>query len=463
MSILNSIESALGGLMAQQKAMEVTGQNVANVNTPGYHRQEAVLVSRPTVQIGGSLLTEAGTGIGNGVDATTVRRYQNLFLQRQLLSSEGQTGRWTAMSDSLQQVEQVIAPGQDIDLSSMLDKFFGAWQTLSDNPEEMNNRLTVRTAAVNLTTALNSMASGLSSTQDQISGTLEMRVTTINSLADRMAELNTQIGVAKSEGRAPNDLQDERDQILEQLTTMAGVSNLSNDDTNGIINIGGRALVQGGTAFHVEWDSTGKQLAWETDGAKVNVQSGEIAGLYEVRDSIIPSYLQQLDNIASAMSSAVNNLHNNTLNPSGAVTMYGTPAGNFFTGTTAGGIAVASNILTDAGNIASTSTAGAPGDGSLAKQIFNLHQQPLVGSLTLNQSVESVIGLIGNATSTASTNLKASQALQTQVVNQLQSETGVSLDEEMTNLLIYQRAYDASARVLTIADQMLQTLIEKLG
>ncbi|MHB9024213.1 MAG: flagellar hook-associated protein FlgK [Armatimonadota bacterium] len=457
------MQTAMSGLMAQQRALEVTSQNVANLNTPGYHRQEAVLVSSPSVQIGGSLLSQAGASVGSGVDVLTIRRVQDQFLQRQLWQALGQTARWAMASDGLQQVEQVLAPGTDIDLSTMLNRFFTAWQGLAAHPEEMSARLTVRAEGENLAHTLNDMATKLADVGTQIDFSIEMRVTQINDLSDRLAALNAEIGQAKAEGRAPNDLMDQREEILGQLTTLAGVTNLSNDEATGITNLGGRALVQGNVAFHIQWDAASRQIVWQSDGSAATIASGEIAGLLEVRDGVIPSYLQQLDDIAAALAGAVNSLHNNTLNPNGAVTLTGAPAGDFFNGNTAGSIAVSAAILADAGEIATTGTPGAVGDGSLATQMFNLHQSALIGTQTLNQTAESLVGLVGTATRTAQTNLQASTALQNQVQVQQQAVSGVSLDEEMANLLVYQRAYDASARVLSIADQMLQTLLERLG
>lgn len=459
MSTFSAINTAMSGLQAQQAALEVTGQNVANVNTPGYHRQEAVLASRPPASSAAGTFTPFGALVGNGVEVTTIRRMQSQYVQQQMQSAQGQVGYWTTTQSNLQQIEATLSPGTGSDLSSMLDSFFTAWQGLASNPEQATLSDGVRAAGINLATALNSAAAQLDTASATIDDNLVSRVDRLNSLADQVADLNAQIAVAKSSGHTANDLQDQRATLMQEMGTLAGVSSLSSDEGSSIVNIGGRPLVQGTEAYHlkVAQGDGGAQIVWEDDGASAKIQSGEMGALLNVRDQVIPGYTAQLDGLASALATAVNTLHRQGMVGTGQ------QAGDFFTGTTAGSIQVSDAIRADASQIASSRVTGVPGDGGLATDIAALSRQALIGKLTLNQSAQYVVGQIGTAVKSAKTNQQANNAALQQYTTQEQAVSGVSLDEEMANLLVYQRAYDASAKVVSVADAMLQTLLEHMG
>lgn len=459
MSLLNSIYTAVSGMAAQQKGLEVTGHNVANVNTRGYHRQEVVLQPSAPMPPGGSIMSPSGGQFGTGVEVGYIRRMQNAYVQQQMSGVQADLGRSATMSDALNQIEGFLAPGAGLDLSSMIDKFFGSWQELSTSPEDVAGRLQVRSDSINLANALNGLVGQLDFMHAQVNIDLQSRVDKLNQLAGQLADLNAQVGVARSEGRQPNDLLDQRQLVLEDMAALVGASSLSTDEATSITNIGGRALVEGPMAHRVvlEDGPDGPILVWADDGDTVSVPSGEIAGMYEVRSTVIPEYKRQLDDLAAALAGAVNGLHRQ------GVLTNGSPAGDFFSGDTAGSLRVDGAIVADVNNIATTRIAGAEGDGTLAGELYALHGAPLIGNQTLAQHSQSLIGQIGNQVLTMQTDRNASQALSTMLMNRQQEVAGVSIDEEMTNLLAYQRAYDSSARVLVTANEMLKQLIETLG
>lgn len=458
MSILSSMQVSLSGLLAQQQAIEITSHNIANANTPGYHRQEAVLNALPPLPQPGSM-NSANTGLkGTGVEIGSIRRMMDAYAQQQIQSTQQEVNQWTTMSNGLTQIEGIIAPGQNMDLSSMLDQFFGAWQALSTHPEELSTRLTVRTAATNLTNTLNTMSGQLDNLQSLTATDLQSKVDRLNQLADNLADLNAKIGMATADGNNPNDYLDQRDQVLTEMAGVAGVSNISGEDTTGITSIGGHMLVEGARAWHVSIQQQGgsSQLVWD-DGSAVNNIGGDIAGLVQIHDTVIPDYRAQLDTIAANLASSVNALHVT------GVTQDNQPAGNFFAGNTAGSIHLDDTILANAANIATTTQLYAPGDGSLATDIYTLTNSPLIGNQTLSQTAQGLLSKIGNAVQTAHTNLQVKTAIRDAARQRDQQTGGVSLDEEMTNLIVYQRAYQASAHMMATLDQMAQTIIEKLG
>lgn len=458
MSSINTINIALTGMMSNQKALEVTGHNVANVNTEGYHRQQVIMQALPPYPPAGVQGAAAGGQYGTGVDIASVRRLQDTFLQQQAMQTAGQLSQWQANSSSLQQIESILAPGPGLGISDLLDQFFGSWQQLASQPENLATRQTVRSAAVSLANGLNQTVGQLDFNATQITTQIHSDVDRLNMLADQVAQLNAQIGMARAENRDPNDYLDQRGMLLAEMTQLAGVSTLSVDEASSIITVGGRALVEGSVAHHLSLQSGAgaTTIRWE-DGTIANISGGEIAGLLSTRDTVIPDYRAQLDAIASALNTAVNGLH------ATGVTMDDLPAGTFFTGTTAGSIRVTDAILADARKIAATTQVNAAGDGSLATDIYGLYTAQLVGNQTLGQASQSIIGQIGNAVQTAKTQVEINAALKGMQDNQEKLVSGVSLDEELANMLIYQRAFAASARMLTTADQMMQTVIEMMG
>jgi flagellar hook-associated protein 1 FlgK len=200
-----------------------------------------------------------------------------------------------------------------------------------------------------------------------------------------------------------------------------------------------------------------QRLVWDTDGTAASVTRGEIAGIFDVRDNTVPALKAQVDDIAWTLAASVNALQQT------GVTMDGAAAGPFFTGSTAATISVSDAILADDRLIAATRTANAPGDGSLAREIADLSTKALVKNRTFAEAAQRITLQVGNAVQMAQTNAEASQALATQIENQQAAVSGVSMDEELTNLLIYQRAYDAAARVLATSDELLQTLLQQMG
>ena len=458
MSTFTTIQTALSGLMAQQTALQVAGQNVANANTPGYHRQEAVLQAQSSPQVGGTGSSRASV-LGSGVDVTSINRLQGSFLQQQTLTADSQVGQWNLSQSTLQQIQSIISPGTGTDLSSSLSNFFSAWQQLAAEPSDETERSAVQSAGESLTSTLNGMATSLQQLATETSSGLQTRVDSINTLASSIASLNGQIASATAQGTQPNDLLDQRTQDLQQLAGLADVTTLTQNDPNGNISLGGHTLVQGTSVNQITLTQGdgGQQLVWSNDGSAVQVNSGEVASILNMQNTTIPAYQQQLDSIASALSTSVNSLHET------GVTMDNAAAGAFFDGDTAATIQLDSSITQNVRNIAATATADAPGDGSLATSISNIANSTLVGGQTLQASADSMIGTIGNAVSSAGNNVTTNQALSTQLANQESSVSGVSLDEELSSIMVYQRAYQASAQVMTVCGDMMDSLLAIIG
>jgi len=450
MSTFSGLNIALTSLFAQQRALDVTGQNIANVNTPGYHRQQVVLApAAGTIPgpMGQSLLC-------GGVDVLGLRRADTGYVDLQLRLAASTAGRWTAAQEPLAAVQTILTEPPADDLGGLLDSLWSAWQGLAASPEQLAPRLQVQQAGYRLATALNNRYQQLRTLQDSLYATATTTVAEINTLAQQVADLNAGIVAGQAAGRESSELIDQRQQALERLAQLGGVVAYAPEAKGPIISLGGQPLVQGATAYALEIarGPLGEiQLTWAEDGTPVTVTGGELFGLMAARDQQIPSYLQAMDDIAAALMTAVNAAHDDGAGMHGEV-------GPFFAGTGAADIRLADAVAADASAIAA-GLAGLPADGSVAAAIAGLRDQALVGTQTLNQAAQGLLARIGTEVNQANDQAGIAQAVARQLATQQQSIGGVSLDEEMANMIQYQHAYGAAARVLSTMDDMLGDLI----
>ena len=456
MSYLSAMQISASGLQAQQTVLEVAGNNIANVNTPGYHRQEAVLNAvslAPATPQG----VPTNAVLGSGVDVTTIQRLQSQYLTQQQQQTTGQMSYWNAQQNALSQAQSVLEPSATTDLSTQLNSFFSAWQQLANSPGDATSRTTVVYAAQQVATTLNSNATYLNQTNNALLAQEGTDVQSLNSMATQLATLNGQISQANGSGIADNNLLDQRDTLTQQMAGLAGVTVTTAANGTAMVNLGGHQMVSGTTTHVLTLDSSSgsPKLTWD-DGTSAQIPNGEIAGLENTRGSVLSGFSAKYDALASALSSAVNTQYAAGVKPNGQ------PAGAFFTGTTAGTLQVSAAILADPSQVAAGATANAPGDGSVASAIANLANQPLIGASTVQQGASALVGQIGTSVQNAQNMVNTTQAVQDQLTSQQQSVSGVSLDEELTNMMTAQQAYDASARVMTTADQMMQSLLSTI-
>jgi len=452
MSIIPGINTVLSSLLAHQQALDITGQNIANVDTPGYHRQEAVLGARA------SRLDNGSGSILGGVDVLDIRRADTSYIDLQIRFAASKFGQFSAASQQLAAVEGILNPSGTEDLGAILNQFWNSWQALAASPDQTAPRLTVQQAASELASWLNDRHSQLLALQSSNYEAIETSVAEINRLAAEVAELNTRIARSGPTASPPGELVDQRQQALERLAELGGVVALKPEAEGAIITLNGHPLVQGGHSFAVEVEQAPDGtvlLTWADTGREINPEGGELAGLISIRDERIPEYLQALDNLASQMINAVNAEHQLGVGLNGAT-------GSFFVGAGAADIRLADPIANDPNAIAAGS-AGLPGDGSIAAAINALRDQPIISGQTTSEFAAAFTARIGEDLNTARQEQAIADAIQQQMVAQQQSIGGVSLDEEMTRMMEYQRAYSAAARVLTTMDQMVGELLEIIG
>jgi flagellar hook-associated protein 1 FlgK len=465
-NLLNSIRNAASSMTSYQQVIQVIEHNVANASTEGYRRQEAVLtagIPTSTSRTGGNYVGQMGTG----VIVSYIKQYGQAFLDAQVRSQLAESSKWAKESDILTQVETTLDETGDAGMLNMLDAFWTSWQSLSDNPTNMSLRTSLKQASQDLADAFNNRVDSLRSIRQDQDQSIIQSVDEINSIASQIAELNTEIVKAKVAGEAPNDLIDERERQLNRLSEITGGTIKYQDSGEALVSLGGHALVVGSEAFTLTTtrnpaNDNMVEISWAEDGMDFSPTSGELAGLFESRDVIIPDQLSGLSDLAEAITTAVNDQHalgydlNNIAG--GEFFVYTSTTSTFFR------LDLSAN-LDDVANIAAASQMDAPGDGNNATTMANLKELLAMnsGTTTFNDFYNNQITAFGLLVKEATTKSSDTSVVLDSLQQLQASESGVSLDEEAANLVSAQKAYQACARVLTTIDEMLNTLINSTG
>ena len=460
-TLMSGINIALRALMAQSQAIEITEHNVANAGTPGYRRQAPLMTAAtPDMVYGVDHGLKAGLG-GAGVQINGIRRFSMAFYDTRFRASAAAWKQAASESQGLSEMEAILNETGAQGMPAQLDKFWNGWQNLAADPTNMTLRTQVLTDAQQLTNAFHDRATGLAQLQVDSNRQIASSVTEINEAAEQVAALNAQIARYQAIGDQPNDFLDSRDRLLDRLAELSGAAAHFQPDGQANVSIGGHVLVAASesVALQVQPDPANPSLSMITwqDGASFSAPHGEIRGWMQVRDVDIPQQRAALDQLAAGIAGQVNGLHQTGFGLNNATGM------DFFTGSDALSLAV--NPALDAASLATATAAGQPANGALADQIAVLRD-----AKTMNGGLESFNDFSANQAAALGQQiqaLRASAAHQQQVAEgideQRESLGGVSLDEEAANLVRYQKAYQAAARVMTTYDEMLDQIINRMG
>jgi flagellar hook-associated protein 1 FlgK len=460
MTGINGILSLAGrALVTQQQAISVTSHNIANVNTPGYSRQ------RLNMATNSPLNTSIGP-MGNGVTGVEIERIYDRFLNDQLNNESQGLGRWEAQKDALQLVEIIFNESDGSGLSQAMSEFWNAWQALTNNPSSPIERQILATRSKILATAFNTINSDLTQMQQDLDVAIRGSVEEINRLAEQIADLNQKI--LQTDGGSANDYRDQRDLALKQLSNLIDINTAENDSGTVIVLIGdSRPLVDGSMSWRLstQTNTSGYQdIVWvdgtgNTANITNTISGGELKGWLEVRDVVITDYLNRFDNLAQTLMTEVNSLHQT------GFALDGSPGEVFFTGTTAANIDVNVNIISNLDLIAAASDpARVPGDNSKAIEIANLQHQLTMngGTETFGDHYNILVRDVGNEVQKADSYHTHQSEMVAYLDHYRESVSGVSLDEEMINLIKFQNAYTAAAKVVSTADELMQTVINMI-
>jgi len=444
-----SMNIAVQALLAEQGALNVTTNNIANVNTPGYSREMAVLQEAPTV-------IDGGNNYGMGVTLQEFQSVRDQMLQLRLYEENGQQGNAQAQLNSLNQIQSYFAdPTKGV--GGALTAFFNSLSQLSTNPTDTSTRQQVLLAANNLANAFHASADALQNLQSSLDEAVPQTVTQINSLTTQIAALNAQVAEMQGLGHDPGTTQDRRDQLVLQLSQLVNVSVTQTDHGINITTANGVPLVVSGKSFDLQsGTASGGLQGVYSQGQDITsqLQGGQLGGTLQVRDTVVPDMLGQLDTLASQLATTFNTAHQ------AGFDLNGNPGGNFFTplAAVAGAATSFSVAISDPALVAASSDGSAGSNGNVV-QLLAIKDQKLPVGFTPVGAYANFVLTVGNYGSNAQANLTASTASLQQLTDQRNAVSGVSIDEESTNMIQFQRAYEAAARVITTVNSMMQTLI----
>ena len=466
--LFSGINVALRAVLAHQAAVQVIENNVANANTPGYRRQAVVLAAAPSF---GSPTLQQGSAtgtIGMGVTVERIQRFSLDLLDAGYRRESAAAGRWETLQGTLKQLESSLAESSTDGLVPKMDAFWSAWQAAAADPSNTALRLAVTQSATQLAQGFNRRAQTLVDLRADKDQGVADRASEINTLATKIAGLNVEVTRTMAAGLQPNDLLDERDRALDRLAEISGAISYTQQDGSSIVSISGHALVVGSKTFTVNaapdaGNSGLIGLTW-SDGSAFTAAGGELNGLIEARDTVIPEQLNGLNNLATTLAARVNTLHQAGYGlPPGNVT--GEPMFQPFVTTNAALEMTVNPVLDNPGNVALASAANAPGDGRNALALANVQYEKLLngGTSTLNQAYLTQVATLGYQVRHAQDGQRDSQLLLDSLAQQREAVSGVSLDEEAAQLVQSQRAYEAAARLMSAVDDMIDRVINGMG
>ncbi|MBD3257653.1 flagellar hook-associated protein FlgK [candidate division GN15 bacterium] len=457
------LEIGKRALLSHQVWMQTIGHNIANVNTPGYTRQRVrISPANPEFSIHGP--------IGAGVQVDQLYHVRDLFLGSQYREAQKELGEWSFKDKALRQIEQTFNEPQDESLNDALNDFWNKWNELAQHPDNTGNRNFVVSSAKQLVRGFHTLAQALTDQRDAVDRDMTNMVAEVNRITNEIAELNYQIKHQELGSDQAMDLRDMRDQLTDELSSLIDVNVIEKPNGASIVSMGQMILVDGSDSFAIEAKGevdrgvVTHRIVWAGSDVELKNLKGQLAGLIETRDKIIPSYLEELNTMARSLVEQVNGIHESGFGLNGS-----TGVAFFDPGfTDAINIRLNTEIEANINNIAASGTNDPDsiyGNGDIAAAIFDLRGSAVMegGTTTINDFYSSLIGKIGVETREANSFNANYELLRTQIDNQRQSVQGVSLDEEMANLVKYQHAYDAAARVITTMDQSLDTIISRMG
>jgi flagellar hook-associated protein 1 FlgK len=568
------LDIGASALRAAQQQLDTAAHNVANASTPGYSRQVVSLVESPSYTIPAFDRSGLPGQIGTGVTVAAITRVRDTFLDGQVQAQTALQSEWSTRDQELSKVESIFPEPSSSSLGNSISKYFSAWQDVAADPSSMSARTALTEQASSLAMQINSDSTQLGMVSSGIDSEVSQQITSVNNIATQIASLNGQIQRVTISGNNPNDLLDQRTQLLTQLSAILPATVMTQNDGTISVEVGGTDLVSNVTTRQLVagTNSAGHITPTWSDGSAVSLQSGQLKALLDVRDNDVASYQTQLDSLAKGIADSTNTLHE------AGTDANGNPGQAIFTyhaGDPAMSLAVNQAVAVNPQLIAASAAPNTPGDGSVAGLIADLqnaksysagvagtdvvggtdlttnttarlmtvaadtavaqgytfsgtgttltltgtdgsHQTLTVADMaaggtqvlnfdqlgikltvstdtsakagadlvtdftapghntivaaslyspsqTTTDFYSQLVGQIGTASSQATEMSQNQQLVLDQLNTQVQQVSGVSLDEEATDMLRFQHAYQAAARVITTMDQMLDTLINSTG
>jgi flagellar hook-associated protein 1 FlgK len=440
-----SLLIGMQALEVSQGELNATSNNIANSNTPGYTREVPEISENPEI-VSGNTVSGGGVSL-NGLQSVR-DELLNLQIQQQTSAQSGATTE----SSALQQVQTYFSTTGN-DIASAFSTFSSSLAQLSATPSSTAAQAGVMSSGQNLAEAFNTTANGLTTEQSAMNTQVTQTVAQINTLTAQIAQLNGQVSQLTAAGQSGGTVEDQRDELVQQLSQLTGISVTQSSDGEVITTGNGTPLVMGNQSFSLQTTtgSDGMQHVLDSNGTDITstIQGGQLGGSIQTRDQVIPSYLTQLNTLASQFGTAFDAAQAEGFDSNG------TAGQNFFSvpGSIAGAAAGITVSITDPSQIAVSSDGTAGSNGNVANLSAAL-TNALPSGQSPSQAYANLVFQVGNDASNANTQSTAIGQNIVQLTNQQSSVSGVSIDEETTNLIQYQTAYEAAARIVSTIQQL---------
>lgn len=469
MSVPNIMQTGHSGMMAAKAGIATTGHNISNANTEGFSRQRVQTESADPR--GGQ---SGHNFIGTGVNISRVERVNDEYLEKQIRNSQRDLSHFEEKDLSLRQVEDIFNEMNGDGMNRLVSRFFNEFRKLSNEPENPSIRQAVKEASQAMVNDFHRMRKEVDEVRRHIDSRIEGYVADANGTLNDLAEVNQRIQQLSPTNNAPNDLLDKRDLYLKKLGSFFDIATHQDNKGNVTVDLKGVGpLISGNLTQKLSTEKTKGDDEGKVDQA-VDIRStggsaepithlvkgGKLGALIETRDKVLTGVVDRMDEIAFALTEAVNEAH------SDGVSANGKDHVNFFKpmdliNRAAEFISLSDDILESTDNIATAKIANAPGDNRVALEIASLQYDKLLGdeTATLDEAYNSIVSDVGVAMSRNRSDLNQQKDIMTQLGKVREQISGVSIDEETSFLLQFQHAFEASARVIQVADEMLKTVL----
>ena len=461
---------SISGIDANKKALDTVSHNISNVNNPHYTRQSAVHATNRYVKIGEGL--EKGTG----VHVEEIRQTRDKFLDFRYRYELEKYGYWNATSDILGEVEIIFNEVTNSGLQKVMEGFWNSWEEVYKTPDSLTMRGLLHESGVAFTETVNHIDTQLDNLQLNLNKEIKNEIEEINNILDEIASLNDKIKLVEGETSKvkANDYRDRRNELLDRLAGMIPIECYEKPTNEIVVSLQGRDLVNGGYINHIGMttdrpdgvmeDKPNKGYAyicWSDTGEHIELgEKGSLFGYIHARDEIVEKYRDDLDTLVENIANEINELHKDGYNLEGE--KLGQP---FFVGDEE--TIKASNIKVNPDlanfNKIAISKSGDKGDGEIAKEILKLREEKFLDDMTFEEYYRDLVSNIAVERKTARNIADNQGKLLKQIDERRQTISGVSLDEEMTNMLRYQHSYVANSRVVNAIDEMIDTIVNRMA
>jgi flagellar hook-associated protein 1 len=452
-TLSSALAIASQSLQAQELELQVANNNIANAGTTGYARE--------TVSLSESTPSQVGTlQVGNGVNVTSVNSVRNDLLTLRIQQQTSQQASSDAQVNALNQI-QTLFPSTGSSLASSLSTFFSNLSALSTNPSNSADRQTAIQGAQALVSQFNSISAGLSGPASSLNTTVTSDVSQVNQLASQAAQLNQELEEQNSQGQNLGPIGDQLNQVELQLSQLTNISVTHSAQGDTITTGSGTALVLGNQSYALSTatDSSGNQKVLDQNGTDITSQitGGDIGGTIQVRDTQIPSLLNSLDTLANQFATAFNSAQTQGYDANGNA-----GAALFSVSSTVAGSAASLKLTTTDPSAIAASSDGSSGSNGNVANLTALQNSTLPSGLSATGQSANLVYLIGSYTATATADSTSIEQSLTALNNQQGSISGVSIDQESANLIQYQQAYAAAAKVVSTIQSLFDTTINMI-